>query len=266
MENAWKSKATQLAFALTKRIASILIPLGFGFGDFSTAAKAAFVAAAEAQIRNRGKRPSTAKISILTGLTRAEVARIRAGKQQPTKSTSEQRTERVMHGWFTDPHYVDDRGAPRSLPMKGPESFEELVRRYGADVPRKAVLEELISGGMATLDSAELVSALRRHHVAPTKDHVDLDRLSTDLETIFLSSEATVAGATPLLRRITVQFGGPIAASVKRTVNVRTERFLEALSDYLHSEASASTQTANASQPGPAFSILVSQSESHEKK
>ncbi len=259
MDHAWKTRASQLAFALTKRIAAIVIPLGFSFGDFSAAAKAAFVASAEMQIRNRGKRPSTAKIAILTGLTRAEVARIRTGKQASARPP-EQRTERVMHGWFTDARYVDQRGAPRTLPMLGTGSFDELVRRYGADVPRKAVLEELISGGMVAQDSKNVVRALRRHHVAPKANHVDLERLAQDVEIVFASTEGAQTGHQPTLRRVTVRFSGPVPGGVKRNVSTRTERFLEALSDYLHGEA-ASGEKSSTSRSAQEFTILVSHTE-----
>jgi hypothetical protein len=267
VEIAWKSRANQLAFALTRRLAGILIPLGFSFGDFSNAAKSGFVAATEALIKSRGKRPSTARIAILTGLTRAEVARIRSGKSPSSRASTDQRTERVMHGWFTDPRYIDERGAPRQLNMMGTGSFDELVKRYGADVPRKAVLEELITGGMAVLEESGVVRALRRHRVAPPTSNLDLARLSKDLEIVFVSSEVRGSEPSPALRRITVQFSGPIPNGVRRTVSTRTERFIEALADYLHSEpASSAAHDSNANRTGPSFSILIAQCESNDKE
>lgn len=267
MEHAWKSRANTLVFALTKRIASILVPLGFGFGDFVSVAKAAFVEAADAQIRRRGKRPSTARIAILTGLTRAEVARIRAGEGKTSRPSSEQRTERVMHGWFTDPRYVDETGNPRALPMMGAGSFDELVKRYSGDVPRRAVLDELVAGGMASSPDRDRVHAIRRHHIAASASQIDIERLSKDVEIIFESAESASRGDGGSLRRITVQFADRIPASVRRTINVRSERFLEALADYLHGEAASSEEpTSSRFSEGSSISILISHCESHEKK
>jgi hypothetical protein len=263
VELAWKSRANQLAFALIKRLASVLVPIGFSFGEFESSAKAAFVQAATDQIRRGGKRPSTAKIAILTGLTRQEVAKIRSGSSIGSKASNEQRTERVMHGWFTDPRYIDLRGAPRPLPIKGEGSFDELVRRFGGDVPHKAVLEELIAGGMAKTEPRDVVRALRRHRLAPPPSALDLDALRRDIEIVFASVVAAPNSDASRSRRITVRFPSNVPKGVRRTVNVRAERFLEALSDYLHTESS--TIDANPQQKNAiAFSILISQAEESE--
>lgn len=263
MELAWKSRANQLAFALIKRLASILVPIGFSFGEFESSAKAAFVLAATEQIRRGGKRPSTAKIAILTGLTRQEVAKIRSGSIAGSKASNEQRTERVMHGWFTDPRYIDTRGAPRLLPKKGERSFDELVRRFGGDVPHKAVLEELIAGGMAIIESKDVVRALRRHHLAPPQSALDLDALRRDIEIVFASVVATQSSDASRSRRITVRFPNAVPNGVRRTVNVRAERFLEALSDYLHTESS-NVDSSAPQKNAISFSILISQAEEPE--
>lgn len=260
MEHASKSQARRLTFALTKKIASLLVPLGFSFGEFLGAAKSAFVAAAEEHVRDRGKRVSTARIAILTGLTRAEVARLRDSSKSPPETKSEQRTERVMHGWFTDPRYVDDLGSPRPLPMTGTHSFDELVRRYSGDVPRRAVLDELVSGGMAATDTKASIRALRRHHAAPTNIDIDIERLGKDLDIFFASADRFSKESRGELRRLTVQFPGNIPSSVRRTVTIRTERFLEALADYLHAEATSALQPpATNTGSKQSISILLSQ-------
>jgi hypothetical protein len=165
-----------------------------------------------------------------------------------------------MHGWFTDAKYVDERGAPRVLPVKGHASFDELVRRHSGDVPRKAVLEELIAGGMAALTENDMVRALRRHRVAPPPSALDLDSLSRDLEIVFSSVGAAQDSDAPKSRRVTVQFSTPIPKGVRRTVSIRTERFLEALADYLHNEASSPVPEGSRTN-SISFSVLVAQGE-----
>lgn len=172
-----------------------------------------------------------------------------------------------MHGWFTDPRYIDELGSPRSLPMLGTASFDELVKRHSGDVPRRAVLDELIAGGMACMEGKDQVKALRRHHVAPTIGQIDIERLGNDLGLIFDSAESVGRGDVGSLRTITVRFPSRIPGSVRRTINNRTERFLEALADYLHSEANAGDSTDELKSPeGASISILISHSESNEKQ
>ena len=161
-----KSSANKVAFGIAQRFASLALPLGFSIGEFLAASKEAFIEAATELLKSRGIRPTTSRIAVMTGLTRAEVSRIRDGNTILPAAVSEPRTERVMNAWFTDPEFLDEDGAPRVLPEFGELSFELLVKKYSGDMPRRALLEELIAGGMATRENGDRIRALRRHHCA----------------------------------------------------------------------------------------------------
>ena len=266
MEPASRTLASRLAFVVAKRIAAILLPLGFGVGDFVAAAKLAFVEAAADQIKKRRERPSTARIAVVTGLSRAEVAKIRASKQNAPRPFAAQRTERVMHGWFTDPRYVGPDGRPRPLSMTGPGSFDELVRMHSGDIPRRAVLAELLAGGMAEVGDSGEVIALRRHYLlAPGGPPADLEVLATDADVFFRGAATGTQGDLAMIRRVSAQFPDGIPLSVRRTASLRTERFLEALADYLHtaSKPSPSQRRANDS-GGTVFHIMITQCETED--
>jgi hypothetical protein len=241
--------------------------VGFGLGDFIATAKSAFVEAAADQIRSRGDRPSAARIAVVTGLARAEVAKIRKRRDTIARPYAEQRTERVMHGWFTDSRYVDASGNPRALSMTGPGSFDELVRNYSGDIPRRAVLEELIAGGMAEIGNPRQVFALRRHYLlASGHSATDLERLKTDADVFLISATNSSQDNGSALRRVSVRFPYGIPLSVRRTVALRTERFLEALSDYLHVSSAASESHKRAAHSTAAvFHVAIAQCEADER-
>ena len=99
---------------------------------------------------NRPK-PYNSHVSVKTGLSRKEVQRLSSQESPyeaiPTRHRN--RAARVMEGWRTDPRFQDENGKPRRLSYiadKGP-SFYQLVREWGADVPPKSVLAELIENG-----------------------------------------------------------------------------------------------------------------------
>jgi Family of unknown function (DUF6502) len=46
--------------------------------------------------------------------------------------------------WFADPDYVDGRGLPRALPMRGDSSLESLCRRAAPELDSEAVLRHLV--------------------------------------------------------------------------------------------------------------------------
>jgi Family of unknown function (DUF6502) len=54
----------------------------------------------------------------------------------------------VLHGWRTDPEFLDRRGNPLRLLISGTGlTFHVLVRRYGGDVTPISVLNELARSG-----------------------------------------------------------------------------------------------------------------------
>jgi hypothetical protein len=54
-------------------------------------------------------------------------------------------TERVIAGWTSDKHYLDDKGRPRRLVLSNSRySFASLTKTFGGDVPHRALLKELL--------------------------------------------------------------------------------------------------------------------------
>lgn len=166
-----------------------------------------------------------------------------------------------MHGWFADARYVDAAGKPRALPMTGPASFDELVRKYSGDIPRRAVLDELLAGGMAEVTQSGTVTALRRHYLlASGRPVADLAGLAADADVFLHSATNRSENGESAIRRVSVQFSDGIPPSVRKTVTLRTERFLEALADYLHASALPTQAPKRASEEsGEMFHLMITQ-------
>ena len=232
MESAQARVAQRLTYCLVKRLASVLLPLGVSFDHFVAAAKTAFVEAAAENIGRRDGRVSQAKISVLTGLPRAEVARLRThalSSDKPLAPT--QRAERVMHGWYTDSSFLNSAGAPINLTHPG--SLGALVRKYSGDVPTRALLDELLDGGMVTLDAGGIVRAVSRHYRTDGSTD-DLRNLEFDVEAFLAINSATGSPPTQVRSRLSADFlDDSVPPAVLRNVSIRTERFLSALSEYL---------------------------------
>ena len=90
------------------------------------------------------------RAAILTGLSRKEVMRL-SRQPQPGEQgevSCRNRAARVIAGWLSPP-YADSRGKPRVLPIKdGSDSFMQLVKSCGGDVPYRAILDELLDCGV----------------------------------------------------------------------------------------------------------------------
>lgn len=120
---------------------------GLGAGDLIAALKIAFVRSCAAEVLSAG-RLNYSRVAAMSGLTRKEVRQLlqenEANSGISQQNPSRQRTARVIHGWRTDPQYLDESGAPAVLPMSGDQvSFYLLVKRYAGDVTPVSVLKEL---------------------------------------------------------------------------------------------------------------------------
>ena len=145
--------STRTTSALPSAVIRILRPLvlillrhGVSYGTFAELTKWVYVDTAVHEFGIPGRKPSTSRVSILTGLSRKEVMRVR-GLPQPTDQESAERYNRavrVITAWRQEADFRDENGEPALLPFSGgPKSFGELVRRFSGDVPVRAMLDEL---------------------------------------------------------------------------------------------------------------------------
>ncbi len=121
---------------------------GLGIGDLVRAAKHAYVRAAMTMVAPAGARVNASRLSVITGLTRKEVTsivnQIKGVEPPDCADVREQRALRVLRGWELDPRFLNAKGMPAGLPIKGERrSFSSLVRIYGGDVTPNSVLKEL---------------------------------------------------------------------------------------------------------------------------
>jgi hypothetical protein len=149
MSESLKAAVKQAVLRLLDPLVKWLIDAGMGVGDLIALVKIAYVRAARDQGQMSGaelKRPNVSRISVVTGLTRVEVAHILAtGAADPVFDRGRQRAERVLSGWWNDATFQDESGRPLRLPVRGKRSFATLAERYsGARWLVATILDELL--------------------------------------------------------------------------------------------------------------------------
>lgn len=168
MTEPLKKAVHQALLRMLVPLASLLLELGIGIGEFLSVAKLAYVRAARSQARDATGamlRPNATRIAVVTGLTRKDVASILAGgDDQPAVSNrGRHRAERVLYGWWNDSEFQDEFGRPAVLPEQGPErSFATLCERYSGDPRFSAILEELIRVQAVKQSADGRIAALSR--------------------------------------------------------------------------------------------------------
>lgn len=136
---------------------------GISVNDFYVWLKAIYVEEAE-NFTLKGKKQSTSRIALLTGLDRKETARLRKLNQdmdalllQQTKRTN--RAVRAINAWQNDELFTDEHGQAKALPLYGEgASLESLVQKHCGDVSVVTVLGELEQSGIVKVDEDHTVT------------------------------------------------------------------------------------------------------------
>ena len=143
--------------AVARPLVRLLIAKGITLPYLTNLLKAVYVQVAETQFKVEEGAPSVSRLSVLTGLQRRDIKRIREAPP-PDRSPPQALSlgSRLMAIWAGDPRFRDSNGKPKPLPRISADpntpSFDGLMREVSKDVRPKAILDELLRLGLATLD------------------------------------------------------------------------------------------------------------------
>jgi len=161
------------AFQLVLRpMVKILLRYGVGVSEFSEIVKTSYVDVATSEFGIRGRPTNISRVAVMTGLTRKEVRRLRDkianGEQRlAVKSTP---LSEIIHRWHAEEDFLDSDGRPARLPFSGGDnSFSDLVKRFGGDVPPGAMRTELKRVGSVIEDNDGNLSIVKRSIVLTDK-------------------------------------------------------------------------------------------------
>ena len=137
-------RGTSVLQDLLAELALVLLPRGMTPKQFAELARFAFVQAATQMSRLRNGRVNQSRVAAQTGLSRADVKRLLRSDAFDINRIRDAPLERVINGWRTDRPFAQGPGRPKRLRISGAKtSFPSLVRKYGGDVPHRAVLDDL---------------------------------------------------------------------------------------------------------------------------
>ncbi len=138
-------------------IVRLLLAKGIGYPFLSDLLKEVYVEVADREFSLPGKAQTDSRITLLTGVHRKDVKRLRE-LDQPTLEAPEGVSlgMRVVSAWSVAP-YANEEGLPAPLPrlasQGGEFSFEGLVASVSKDIRARALLDEWLRLGIVTLDA-----------------------------------------------------------------------------------------------------------------
>ena len=135
--------------ATLKRVVDPLVDLMFDAGvtvhELSLLVRESAVRIGARRVLKESGRESNSRVAIITGLPRAEVARIlKSENVTPGPPPKQHPARKVLAAWFDNPRFLAMNGDPAILPIFGKRrSFEQLVAMHGRGIPVRAMLDEL---------------------------------------------------------------------------------------------------------------------------
>src|SRR4051812_24093206 len=141
---------------LLRPLVRLCIRGGLTFPALAQLLRELFVNVAEHDFALEGKEQTDSRVSLLTGIHRKEVARLR-GAGAPVNETPATLSlaSAIMARWLAAPEFIDATGNPLPLPrMAGGDvaSFETLVSSITKDVRPRAVLDEWLDRKLVTIN------------------------------------------------------------------------------------------------------------------
>jgi hypothetical protein len=147
---------------LLRPLVRLMIREGMTYPAISALMKALYVEVAETAFSRPDERQTDSRITLLTGVHRKDVKRLRGRHRQsddraPPAALSV--SAQILALWTAHPDYADETGAALPLPRTASDaaSFDALVTRVSKDIRPRAVLDELRDRGLVRIDHADRV-------------------------------------------------------------------------------------------------------------
>lgn len=180
-------------------LVKLLLDRGIGFPEMSEILRTIYFQVARDEFPLRQGKETDSRLSLLTGIHRRDIKRLREQGATPTAQAKRSRASaevsiaaRVVGLWTGAPEYLDGKGKPKPLQRfqrkGGGLSFEALVRQVNRDVRPRALLDEWLRRGAVTLDGEGRVclnlDAFMSHKQIDEKAHYFAQNIHDHLATV----------------------------------------------------------------------------------
>lgn len=158
---------------------------GVTVNEFAELTKEAYVQVARQDYGIEGRPTNNARVAMLTGLSRREVAKVRdrliEGDLESEHSQGN-RISQVLTAWHLDTEFTDAASEPKVLPATGPTgSFSSLLKRYAGDLPHGAMRKEMQQRALIKEQSDGSFRVLKRDYVFSDLDPEIVTRMGVAL-------------------------------------------------------------------------------------
>ncbi|WP_158807553.1 DUF6502 family protein [Beijerinckia sp. L45] len=231
---------------LLRPLVRLFIRCGITFPALCDLLRELYVNVAEHEFALTGKVQTDSRVSLLTGIHRKEVARLRgAGAPVSTVPASISRTSRIFARWLSAPEFTDADGHPLPLARTGEEgraSFESLVVSVTRDVRPRAILDEWLNRHLVMIDAEGRVVLTEAAFVPPGGSDQQLYYFGRNLHDHVAAAVANVLGEGPRFMERAVHYDG-LSEELAATLEKRSRELAMTALKTLNREANLACET-----------------------
>jgi len=227
---------------MLRPLVRLLIRSGLTFPTLVDLLRELYVNVAEYDFTLPDKVQTDSRVSLLTGIHRKEVARLRgAGAPVSVVPAALSRTSKIIAHWLASPEYTDRQGRPRPLwrggKDKGEPSFETLVASVTRDVHPRAVLDEWIDRNLVTTDAQGRIVLVEAGFIPTADTEQQLYYFGRNLHDHVAACVANVLSNQPPFLERAVHYDGlseELAKSLEQQSRTRAMSLLQEMNKTAH--------------------------------
>lgn len=219
---------------LLRPLVRLLLHFQIPFPVLTGLLKEVYVSVAEREFRIEGRAQTDSRLSLLTGVHRKDVRRLRGrAAAAPAVPAGVSVGGQLLARWASRPELQDAEGRPLPLARTrargdGP-AFDELVEAITRDVRPRAVLDELVRQGAVEVDAEERVRLVRSAFVPREGLDEKAFYLGRNLHDHIAAAAHNLAGGSPPFTERSAYHGGLSDASVAELAQLGTRLGMETL-------------------------------------
>jgi hypothetical protein len=160
-DNPTKEKVLTALQRVLKPLVRLALAQGINYQMLLETLKIVFVQVAEEDFKLSQRDQTDSRISLLTGLHRKDVHRLRDQPESTQTPSLVTLGSQLVGLWISDADFIDAKGKPKPLArlasVGGNVSFDRLVARVSKDIRARPVLDEWLRVGVVYLDNNDCV-------------------------------------------------------------------------------------------------------------
>ena len=212
----------------------LLLSHGIRFQTFCDLAKSIYIQVAEEEFKLDNKSQTDSRISLLTGVHRRDVNRLRTeSKTTSALPLQASLSAQVLAIWSGHTAYLNDNGEPlplaRLVSKGGQHSFEALVRSVSKDFRARVVLDEWLSQGIASLDEQDNVHLALDAFASPQGSEEKIFYFGQNIHDHLAATVYNLSGSAPPFLERCVYYSNLTAESVKEYQRIARSAGMKAI-------------------------------------